>query len=219
MRTNRILKTDQFGTIEVQTPDKSDARELLLRNTNNARPWARTMARRLAGREARALMALSGIPGVPELIDWNGDTLTREWLGGKTMREQPPVDPAYFRDALKLLRRIHGRGITHNDLAKEANCLVLADGSPAFIDFQIAWHSRSRSRLFRLLAREDLRHLLKHKRYYCPGALTERQRRILARPSLPSRLWMQFGKPIYHWITRSMLGWSDREGASNRHQY
>jgi RIO-like serine/threonine protein kinase len=215
---NRILKTDQFGTIEVQSQADKGIHDVLLRNTGRAKPWLRALASRLAGREARALIALRGIPGVPELIDWNGQILAREWLGGATMREQPPLNPAYFSAALRLLCRIHRRGVTHNDLAKEANCLVLANGDPAFIDFQIACYSRNRNRLFRLMAREDLRHLLKHKRYYCPDALTERQRRILANPSLPSRLWMRYGKPVYHWLTRSMLGWSDREGISNRNQ-
>jgi RIO-like serine/threonine protein kinase len=216
MQTNRILKRDQFGTIEAANPDATGRPTALIRNTRPARPWARLIARRLAGREARALIALRGIPGTPELLDWNGHELSREWLGGAIMREQPPVDAAYFREALRLLRRIHSRGVVHNDLAKEANCLVLEDGKPAFIDFQIARYSPQRGRVFRMLAREDLRHLLKHKRYYCPDTLSARQRRLLASPSLPSRLWMQYGKPVYHWVTRSMLGWSDREGASDK---
>jgi hypothetical protein len=104
----------------------------------------------------------------------------------------------------------------HNDLAKEPNILVVGNGRPAFVDFQLAWHAPGRGRLFRILAYDDLRHLLKHKRSYCADELTNRERRILARPSLPSRLWMRIVKPPYLFLTRRVLGWADREGASDR---
>ena len=94
--------------------------------------------------------------------------------------------------------------------------LVTASGQPAFVDFQMAWHSTCRGRLFRILGYDDLRHVLKHKRTYCAEHLTARQRRILAAPSLPSRLWMRIVKPPYLFITRRVLGWADREGASDR---
>src|SRR3546814_17659449 len=71
--------------------------------------------------------------------------------------------PMYYRDGLRLLARLHRRVIVHNDLAKEPNWLVCADGRPALVDFQIAWTRGRRGRLFRLLAREDLRHMLKHR--------------------------------------------------------
>lgn len=213
MRPDSILKTDAFGSIELRA---SGQPPLLLRNTDSARTYARPIARRLAGREARALIALGGIDGIPELVSWDGRVLARQWLGGRTMREEQPRNADYFRAALRLLRIMHRRGIAHNDLAKEANCLVLNNQRPGFIDFQLAWYSPRRSRIFRLMAREDLRHLLKHKRYYCPEALTTRQHRILADKSLPSRAWMSLGKPVYHWLTRSILGRADREGANNR---
>jgi hypothetical protein len=214
LKQNRILKTDSFGSIELRV---SAQQSLLLRNTKGARASVRLIARHLARREARALIALGGVEGIPELIEWNGSVLARQWLGGKTMREQPPANSDYFRAALRLLRIVHSRGVAHNDLAKEANCLMLENNQPGFIDFQLAWYSPRRGRIFRLMAREDLRHLLKHKRYYCPDSLTARQHRILADKSLPSRVWMRFGKPVYHWLTRSILGRADREGAGNRH--
>jgi hypothetical protein len=84
------------------------------------------------------------------------------------------------------------------------------------VDFQLAMVSVRRGRLFRALAREDLRHLLKHKRTYCPERQTARERRILATPALHSRIWMATGKPVYRFVTRRLLGWEDREGASDR---
>jgi hypothetical protein len=92
----------------------------------------------------------------------------------------------------------------------------LDDGSPAIIDFQLAAHSSKRGRLFRIAAYEDIRHLLKHKRTYCPDHLTQREKNILANPSPVSRVWMATIKPIYLFITRRILGWADREGARDR---
>src|SRR5690606_26767697 len=127
-----------------------------------------------------------------------------------------PADPDYFRRAARLLRRLHTAGVVHNDLAKEPNWLVTPKSEPALIDFQLAWFTPRRGRLFRALAREDLRHLLKHKRTYCPEHLTQRERRILEHPGLPSRLWMTIAKPLYLLVTRRLLGWTDREGAGDR---
>jgi hypothetical protein len=104
----------------------------------------------------------------------------------------------------------------HNDLAKEPNWLVTPAGLPALVDFQLAAQPRFRGRLFKARAHDDLRHLLKHKRSYCADRLTVRQRRVLARPSLLSAGWARSGKPVYRFVTRRLLGWSDREGAGDR---
>jgi len=111
---------------------------------------------------------------------------------------------------------VHAAGILHNDLAKEPNWLVRPDGSPALVDFQLAMRPRHRGRLFRMLARDDLRHLLKHKRTYCPECLTTRQRALLAQRSPIAGTWARTGKPLYRFVTRRLLGWSDREGAGDR---
>ena len=64
----------------------------------------------------------------------------------------------------------------------------------------------------RLLAREDLRHLLKHKRMYCPHALTPVERRVLQRHSWVRTAWFATGKPVYRFVTRKILHWEDNEG-------
>ena len=139
---------------------------------------------------------LAGIAGVPALLGWDGTRVLRSWLPGEPMQVARPADAAYFRKALRLLRQVHRRGIAHNDLAKEPNWLVLPGGEPGLIDFELAWRDPQRGWLFRMLAREDLRHLLKHKRYYCPAQLTTRQRRILAQPSRAARAWRTIVRPL-----------------------
>jgi RIO-like serine/threonine protein kinase len=176
------------------------------RDTADARWWARPVARWLARREARALQQLAGLDGIPRLLDWDGHRLLRTCIAGRTMHESPPRDAAYFREAHRLLRAMHRRGVAHNDLAREPNWLVTPAGAPAVIDFQLAWCDRRRGRLFRLMAREDLRHLLKHKRHYCPQRLTARERRLLAAPTRAARLWRvtlhPFGRVARHLLPR-----------------
>lgn len=211
------LKSDLFGTVErVEQRRGKETLLLVRRDTRAARWWLRWLARRLARREARALRALAGTRGVPALHDFERGVLLREWIDGEPMHRAQPRDPAYFRAASKLLHRLHRARVAHNDLAKETNWLVTPDCEPALVDFQLALISRRRGRLFRMLARDDIRHLLKHKRTYCPERLTRRERAILARPSPLARAWMATGKKVYLFVTRKLLGWADREGAGDR---
>jgi RIO-like serine/threonine protein kinase len=204
-----LLKADELGRIEIV---QRDGMPTIRRDIRAARWWARAFARRAATREARALAKLEGIDGVPRLLAWDGDELLRGYIAGQPMQQAQPRDPAYYREALRLLARLHRRGIVHNDLAKEPNWLVRSDGSPALVDFQIAWTRGRRGRLFRLLAREDLRHLLKHKRTYCEHALSTRQQLILKTPAPHSRLWRATGKRLYKLIARRVFGYWDNEG-------
>jgi RIO-like serine/threonine protein kinase len=209
----RELKSDLFGSV---WRAEARGRAFVIRDTAGARWWTAWLALRLCRREARALVRLDGLQGVPRLIAAERRSLRREWIDGLPMQLARPAHAEYFRAARALLARLHRRGIAHNDLAKEPNWLVTPAGMPALIDFQLALVAPGRGRLFRALAREDLRHLLKHKRSYCPESLTARERRILAAPAAFSRLWMAGVKPAYLFVTRRLFGWADREGAGDR---
>jgi RIO-like serine/threonine protein kinase len=208
-----VLKTDVFGTI---TRDN----DTVVRDSRAARPWARWLALRLLRREHRALTRLAlgaGIEGIPRVIDLSPGLLTRTWIEATPMQIAKPRDPAYFRAAARLVRRLHAAQVIHNDLAKETNWLVKPDGRPALVDFQLAMTLNGRrGALARALGHDDIRHLLKHKRSYTPEHLTARERRILATPSLASRVWMASGKRVYLFITRRIFRWRDREGAGDR---
>ncbi|MDH4260756.1 MAG: serine/threonine protein kinase [Gammaproteobacteria bacterium] len=208
-----LLKSDLFGRM---TLEQVQGRQIVVRDTSDARWWLSWLARRLCTREARALARLDGLPGTPRLLAVGSGRLRREWIEGRPMQVARPRNREYFRRARCLVATLHRMGVAHNDLAKEPNWLVTPLGTPALVDFQLATVSARRGRLFRALAREDLRHLLKHKRLYCPEGLTARERRILATPALISRLWMATGKRLYRFITRRLLGWADREGAGDR---
>lgn len=205
----RVLKSDELG--HVLLADYRGQRAIC-RDIGPARWWARPFARRAAAREARVLARLAGLPGVPELLFWDGRRLWRSYIEAAPMQEAMPRGRDYYRDAMRLLAQLHRHDVVHNDLAKEPNWLVTPEGAPALIDFQLAWRRPRRGRLFRLLAREDIRHLLKHKRTYCPQALNARQRRILATPAAHSRLWRATFKRLYKLVARRLFGYWDNEG-------
>ena len=208
----KLLKSDVFGTI-------SRVGNVVLRDANAARPWARRLALHLMRREHRALTRLAlgdGLKGIPRVVDFAPGRLTRSWIEGAPMQVAQPRDAAYFRAAARLVRRLHAGHVIHNDLAKETNWLVTAEGRPALVDFQLAMTLTKRGPLARALGHDDIRHLLKHKRSYLPERLTARERRILATPSLLSRFWMASGKKLYLFITRKVFRWRDREGAGDR---
>lgn len=204
------LKADSFGRIALM---RDACGPFVRRDLRHVPLWLRWPAWWLARREAGALRCVDGLAATPQLLRWNGRVLDRSYLDGAAMYQRPPHgDLAYFRAARRLLQQLHARGVAHNDLAKEANWLVLANGAPAIIDFQLATQGHPRARWMRLLAREDLRHLLKHKRMYCPQALTPVERRLLQRHSWLRDAWFATGKPVYRFVTRRLLHWEDNEG-------
>jgi RIO-like serine/threonine protein kinase len=209
MSSDTELKRDAFGSIH---RCQRDGLTFIRRDLRMVRWWLRPLAVAAAGREARSLRLLAGVDGVPALIASERLLLDRSHIDGEPMQIAAPRDPAYFRRAHRLLRTLRARGVVHNDLAKEPNWLVRDDGTPAIVDFQIAGMGAPRARWFRLLAREDLRHLLKHKRTYCPDALTPVEKRLLARSSWLARGWRASGKRLYNWVTRRLLRWQDNEG-------
>jgi hypothetical protein len=217
MATGRTLKRDYLGTVRLEP---RGGEQVVTRDIGEVGFLLRPLARMLVRCEAVALARLAGEAGVPQLLAADRDGLVRSYLSGRVMFVARPQTRAYFRSALRIVRRIHRRGVAHNDLAKEANWLCLDDGSAGILDFQIAIVRSTRGKFFRLLAREDLRHLCKHKQHYLPNALTARERKLLATPSGVARAWRALLKPVYNAFTRGVLGWRDRSGPEERqHMY
>jgi len=164
----------------------------------------------------RGLRVVAGIEGVPELLRVDKVGLLRSWSEGTPLHLARPGDAVWYRDAKRLLREMRARGVAHNDIAKPQNWLMTPEGRAAVIDFQLASVHRRKGRWFRVLPREDLRHLLKQKRAYADALLVPSERRMLARKSWPSRIWMATGKRAYNFVTRRLMNWSDGEGAEDR---
>ncbi len=217
-RRAATLKSDVFSTID-RGFWVDGARELpaIRRDISTARWWAKPLADHFGRREAKALAQVKGIAGAPQLLDADRAAIVRSFIEGLPLQMAKPYgNAAFFRDARRLLREMRLRGVCHNDLAKEPNWLVTPDGRAAVTDFQLATVHKRRGRLYRLLAHEDLRHLLKHKRKFCPDLITASERRVLKRRSLPARIWLATGKKVYKLITRDIMGVRDREGGGLR---
>ena len=213
-----LLKRDVFSTVE-RGRFRSDKGEVdaVLRRLDQVPWWSFIPARHLFARERRALVLARGLKVGPELL-WAGrQALVRGFIDGVALHLAKPVgDVGYFRSAKAALRKLHRTGICHNDLAKEQNWLVGRDGRAYLTDFQLAACFKTRGRLFRIAAYEDLRHLLKHKRSYAPEALTPKERKILARKSFVASIWLKTGKKVYRAITRGLFNFTDREGGGRR---
>lgn len=214
--TETVLKRDLFSETRKGHFADSPQEKVIRRDVTAAPFWSRPLGWVLARREIAALRQVKGVDGTPQLISVDKDGLYRHWSEGTPLHLARPKDPAWYSDAHRLLHAMRRRGITHNDLAKPQNWLMTPDGRAAVIDFQLASRHRRRSWLYRLMAYEDLRHLLKQKRAFAPSLLTPAQARLLARRSLPSRIWMATGKKLYNLVTRGIFHWSDGEGTQDR---
>jgi predicted Ser/Thr protein kinase len=245
----RVLKRDAFGRVERV---EADGRVCTRRVACGGRiPGSGLAARVLLARERRALGALDGQAGVPRVIEdarlaglaapddgapRARDVLLRSWIDGAPLSQAEAL-PADFFDRLdELVLALHARGVCHNDLHKEQNVLVRADGRPALIDFQLASvHAArgrafpaGRGRAFEVRAREDLRHVQKHRRRYLrdgrgPFAAPGRDGDAAARAAIAAgrghglersplaRAWRRLGKPVYVLVTRSILRTRDGE--------
>lgn len=211
-----VHKRDIFSeTISGQLEGHPDL-PVVLRKLDTVPLYARPIAWALARKEIKGLRAVQGIEGCPLLIRTDKTGLLRSWTLGTPLQLAKPTDPAWYRDAKRLLRQMRRAGVTHNDIAKPQNWLMTPEGRAAVIDFQLATVHRRRGPLFRTMAREDLRHLLKQKRAYAPDLLTPSEIRMLNRKALPARLWMATAKPAYNFITRRLMNWSDGEGTEDR---
>lgn len=215
-----VLKRDVFSTIERgRFRTENGEIDAVLRRLDAVPWWSRPLAYLLFWRERRALAEAGKLGIAPPLLFAGQRVLVRGWIDGVPLHiAKPQGDAAYFHSAKAALRTLHRAGITHNDLAKEQNWLY-ANGRAYLTDFQLASRFGRRGRrgtLFRVARYEDLRHLLKHKRRYAPETLTAAERRVLARKSLITRLWMATGKKLYYAATRG-LNVTDREGRGRRY--
>src|SRR5215475_11204097 len=213
-----LLKRDVFSNVERGRFRKGDGEvDAVLRRLDEVPWWSYPLAQHLFTRERKALALARDLQVGPELL-WSGrQALVRGFIDGVALHLAKPYgDAAYFRSARRALHRLHRAGICHNDLAKEQNWLAGRDGRAYLTDFQLAACFSRRSRLFRIMAYEDIRHMLKHKRSYAPEALTPKERKILARKSVVASVWLKTGKKVYQAITRGLFNFRDREGGGKR---
>ena len=210
-----LLKRDGLGAI--WRVDDAVGRPCVVRDWRAAPLPMRPVARVLADREARALQHLSrhrragsGWPAALQIrgasIGRPGELAARSFLAGVPLVEAERLALDYFERLEELVAELHAAGVCHNDLHKEQNVLVLPDGRPALIDFQLASVHTSESRAFRSRRADDLRHVGKMLARYeragkpQPDAAPKRRRGGL------SWVWRKTGKPAYNVLVHGLLG-------------
>ncbi len=211
-----VHKRDEFSETVSGHLEGAENTKLVLRKLDGVPFWAKPIASFLARKEIRSLRIVTGIKGTPDLIRVDDEGILRSWSAGIPLNLAKPDTADFYKDAKRILRDMRRRNITHNDLAKPQNWLMAPDGSAAVIDFQLASVHRRKSKLYRIMAYEDLRHLVKQKGHYANALLTPSERKLLSQKSLPTRIWMATGKRAYNAITRGVFNWSDSEGKGNR---
>ncbi len=216
--SHRTLKSDAFGSIEqgVFLTENNDSVPAIKR-TYNAHKFCKPIALYLAFKEKKALKILANAnhPSLPKLLDEKEGYHIRSFIPGESMHRCPEkLNAEYFKRSKQLLLTMRQYGVANNDLAKEANWLVTEDGNPAITDFQLAISFKKNNKILRILAREDLRQLLKHKRKY--SSVTGKETQLLNNKTILSKIYKNTVKRVYLLITRKILGWEDRTSPEER---
>jgi RIO-like serine/threonine protein kinase len=185
----------------------------VVRDLKSLPGYSRWLARWLAGREKRILKRMNAInnDSLPRLLFSNRNYLIRSYVEGEPLNKAKVHDPVYFHKAMKLIDELHQHNITHNDLEKPENWIVMQDGSPGFIDFQLSVYMKLKHfRLFSDAKIEDRRHVIKNKRRFCREHMTEADWDIIRNRTWSGRMWKKYYKPLYNFITRKIFNYSDR---------
>ncbi len=178
------------------------------------------LGRWFAHRERSLLRSLDAVPGVPRLLPpatVDGLSLphavARQDIPGHPLGRHERMPAEFFNRLATLLNAVHARQIAYMDLHKRENVLVVDDGKPYLIDFQISFacperllrRYRSLRWLLRLLQASHWYHLQKL-RVRHQGGLTAGARRCL-RPKSPwwIRWHRRFAVPLRS-ARRRLLG-------------
>jgi RIO-like serine/threonine protein kinase len=205
-----VLKSDVFGRIE-RVESRSGTRVNRVACGSRV-PFSRFLARRLMERERAALERLADLDGVPRILATDGcaGVLVRSYVEGAPLSQARELPENFFDELDVLVEAVHARGVCHNDLHKEQNVLVGADGRPWLLDFQLASCHARETRTFAARAREDLRHVEKHRRRYTRDGRGPRGERTFgrgadARRSMLARVWRKTGKRVYNAIVHTLF--------------
>jgi RIO-like serine/threonine protein kinase len=204
------LKEDAFGKIELR---ELNGKQVICRDYSEAGFIAGLLAGYLARREARVLQALNDIKDdrLPRLIYFGNKVCIRSYIEGVPLKQGKASDPEFYVNAREIMDRMHAAGVVHNDLEKPENWLMISERVAGIIDFQLAFYSNKRGKIFHWCVGEDIRHLVKQKNRYSRDNMSEEEFQILQNKSGFGRFWSNRVKPVYNFITRKVLNYSDRE--------
>lgn len=207
------LKIDAFSRTELAWYKEE---KVIVRTLDDGNTAETAVARLLAKRERNILRRLGPLnsPYLPKLLHSSKNNLIRSYMDGVPLRDAGKQPPEFYDKALEVIKQMHQAGVIHNDLEKPENWIVMQNGDPGIIDFQLAMYMKRRNNyLFKRLSFEDIRHTLKNKHKFCTVKLTEEEAEIKNRRSTINRIWKHGYKPVYNFVTRKIFNYSDREAS------
>ena len=204
------LKIDAFSKTDLAL---YEGEQVIVRTLDQSNFAANAIARWLAKRERNILRRLNGLNSdhLPKLLYSDRNTLIRSYMDGVPLVDAGKQTSRFYEIALEVISKMHALGVIHNDLEKPENWIVLKNGEPGIIDFQLAMHmSGQKNYFFKRLSFEDVRHTLKNKKRYCVDKLTEEEAILKNRRSALNKFWRYGFKPVYNFVTRKIFNYSDR---------
>jgi len=165
--------------------DKDGIRAIAKDFHHNGFFFRNIFGRFLVWREVRAYRKLSGLKGVPRLLEViEGPAIVLELVAGMPMKEaakQKKLSPVFF-DALKdMVDSIHEKGIVHCDLKNAGNIFVGSDGGPVILD----WASSISEKefgffplkiIYNRFLLDDYRAIIKHRLHFLPASVSMEER-------------------------------------------
>ena len=180
----------------------------------------RWLGRRLAQREADMYARLSDLPNIStgyRDVFSDGKRLpnavAHDFIDGHPLRWHDSVDDTFFEKLRETIQEIHRRDIAYVDLNKWENIIVMTNGDPALIDFQISvrltgkfWPVRS---ILRVLQQCDLYHVAKHASRIRPDLYSDEVARV--RPWW-IRMHRKIANPFRAFRRRTLVWFGVRRG-------
>ena len=167
--------------------------------------FAALLGKLLTRREARALLRLNSVVGVPRLLGQpHSRAIYIEWLNGISIKEalaQETDWPKFLAELENTLREIHAQGVAHCDLRGLSNILVGPDQTPYVIDFVSCFLDGSRWNfirgwVFRRFCEADRQALLKLKQRVAPESMSTVDTELIAHSGLFNRAMRRVGQGI-----------------------
>jgi hypothetical protein len=167
--------------------------------------FAALLGKLLTRREARALLKLDSVVGVPRLFGQPGSrALYMQWLDGISVKEalaQETDWPKFLAELENTLREIHAQGVAHCDLRGLSNILIGPDQTPYIIDFVSCFFAGSRwgflrGWVFRRFCEADRQALLKLRQRVAPESMNTADAALITHSGFFNRAMRRVGQGI-----------------------
>ena len=167
--------------------------------------FAALLGKLLTRREARALLKLDSVVGVPRLLGQpHSRAIYIEWFNGISIKEalaQETDWPRFLAELENTLREIHAQGVAHCALRGLSNILVGPDQTPYVIDFVSCFFSGARWNfirgwVFRRFCEADRQALLKLRQRVAPESMNAADAESIAHAGVFNRAMRRVGQGI-----------------------